>query len=157
MNRIGNNIRYLRSLKNVNQIELGKATGIKQSKISRIETGGTPDHHEAVVIANYFMVTAEMLSNEDLTERFKTEKDWQEWSEKEERAREIAEKQHEKMVLAPIWLDVLINHYISAMSRILNVEQSQIRQELENDFLKTAQTYHHDLKGSSYDERSEGQ
>ncbi|MBV6442716.1 MAG: hypothetical protein EPGJADBJ_04437 [Saprospiraceae bacterium] len=152
MNRIGNNIKYLRSLKNVNQIDLGRATGIKQSKISRIETGGTPDHHEAVAIANYFMVSAEMLLNEDLTKRFSSRKAWEIWLEREEKARELNADLEARQSTAPIWIEVLIEHYAKTIADIRNVEASVVLEELHAAFEEKAKQIEEMAEGTSFDD-----
>ena len=60
----GEKIKNLRTEKNINQTELGKAVNMTQRKISYIECGKyEPSMDDIVALCNYFEVSADYLLN----------------------------------------------------------------------------------------------
>ncbi|MBQ2661677.1 MAG: helix-turn-helix transcriptional regulator [Clostridia bacterium] len=60
----GEKIKNLRSEKNINQTELGKAVSMTQRKISYIECGKyEPSIQDIIAFCNYFKVSADYLLN----------------------------------------------------------------------------------------------
>lgn len=69
MSKLISNIRALAASRNIKQTELGRATGVDQSTLSRILANKTtdPGYQTVQKIAHFFGVTMDSLVNADLT------------------------------------------------------------------------------------------
>ncbi len=65
--KFGERLKYMRkNLKNINQTELGNIMGVKQSTISRWESGiDEPEHEHVRALADYFKCTTDYLLGTD--------------------------------------------------------------------------------------------
>lgn len=68
INYFANNLRYLRTQRNLTQTELADKVGKQKTTISNYEQGYRhPSNDDLRRIANYFHISTERLLNEDLT------------------------------------------------------------------------------------------
>lgn len=73
----GNNLRFLRKLKNITLVELSNATNISKSALSDYENGkNTPGIDVISIISTYFDIAIELLIYSDISEYFDKNKNF---------------------------------------------------------------------------------
>ncbi len=151
MAHIGNNIKHLRMLKGVNQVSLSAGTGIKQSKISRVEAGGKLGHVDAVSIANYFGITTEMLLTKDLHEVFKSAEQLDAWNKKEKESKQAAKRHVSEVAASPMMIRALQRHYVKALSELTGKSTGEIQKEIEVIFQQLLLEHQQAVQGNAPD------
>lgn len=130
------NIKTLKRYYKTTQNEISAATGIDQSRISRLENGSTPKHDEVVRLSNYFEVPVEMFSGEDIAERFPTFDAFDEWQKKAQAQKRKVLDHAAAVGRAPFLLDALLEHYATTVSQVIGKEPAQVWEEVERLYQK---------------------
>lgn len=150
MNHTSLNISYLAGLKKVKQREISEATGVSQSKISRIVNGAEADYDEVVALSRYFKVPKELLISTDLTSQFATLAEYDAWVVKNTAAKVHLDEHLAAVNLAPIALQAIVEHYVRTMAPLTGKTPEELHEEIDSIYQLLLEEHQKPLANTSY-------
>ena len=129
---LGNNIKHLRKLLNLRQIDIGSVAGVAHNTIGRYETGERlPSSVEISAMATYFGVTLEMLIGQDLVAKFPDLASYEAYKAEREAQQRRGEAALDAVRLAPYRLRALVEHYADTLEQATGKPAAETIKEIE--------------------------
>lgn len=148
----GKNIKHLILILGKKDMDFAADMGVDAGTVSRWQANSVPRTKGMGSLVSKLGISSEMLLYEDLTKKWPSIDDFNNWKERETAARTLVDANQETGKNASIWLEVIVEYLAAYISKEQGRDEAEVRNEIDELYSIRFAAFQSLLKETSFDE-----